>query len=361
MQKAGIVGLPNVGKSTLFNALVNHYQAEASNYPFCTTSPNIGIVILTDQRLNTLSKITKIQKVVNAVFEFVDIAGLVKGASKGEGLGNQFLSHIREVDVIVHLVRCFEDTNVSHVETTVDPIRDIEIIKSELALADLQSLDKKKKNILQKVKGHDKESTQQLQILEKIEKLLNEGKSITSLTFEKEEQDFYRSLFLLSSKPVIYVANVLEGDFQENKYFKLVNDFANKENSKCVPICAKLESDLIALTKEEKAEYLASQESGIEHLIKETFKLLKLITFFTTTGEKEVKAWTITKETKAPQGAGTIHTDFEKGFIKAEVIKYNDLIKLGSKHAVKEAGLSKLEGKEHIIQDGDIVEFKFSV
>ena len=362
MYRAGIVGLPNVGKSTLFNALINNYQAEASNYPFCTIEPNVGIVNLPDERLINLAKIVKTEKIVPAAFEFVDIAGLVKGASKGEGLGNQFLSHIREVDAIVHVVRCFEDSNIIHVENTIDPIRDIETIKIELALSDLQTIEKKIDSVSKKAKGNDKTSKHEQEILEKIQKALNEGKHLKSIQFEKEDLPFYNSLFLLSDKPVIYACNVSEDDIKNirnNKYIHVVEEYAKKEKSKIVPICAKLEAELIEFSKEEKTS-LGHKYTGVDELIKATFDLLGLTTFFTA-GEKEARAWTILKNTKAPQAAGVIHTDFEKGFIKAEVIKYADLIRLGSKLACREAGLAKLEGKEYIVQDSDVIEFKFNV
>lgn len=368
MYRAGIVGLPNVGKSTLFNALISNHQAEANNYPFCTIEPNVGIVNLPDERLNKLAQIVKTEKIVPAAFEFVDIAGLVKGASKGEGLGNKFLSHIREVDAIVHVVRCFTDSDIVHVNETVDPKRDIETIKLELALSDLQSIEKRIENTSKKVKSNDKSSKHELEILEKVQKLLNEGKSLSLINIEKEDQDFYRSLFLLSDKPVIYAANVSEEDIKNiknNKYVDIVKNYAKETHSKCVPICAKLESELIALSSEEKAMFLESNSSeqpytGVNELIKEAFDLLGLTTFFTA-GQKEVRAWTILKNTKAPQAAGVIHTDFEKGFIKAEVIKYNDLVKSSTKVAVREAGLAKLEGKDYTVQDSDVIEFKFNV
>ena len=362
MYQAGIVGLPNVGKSTLFNALVKNYQAEASNYPFCTIEPNVGIVNLPDERLTNLAKIVKTEKIVPAAFEFVDIAGLVKGASKGEGLGNQFLNHIREVDAIVHVVRCFEDPNIIHVEAKTDPLRDIETIKIELALSDLQAIEKKIDSHSKKVKSNDKTVKHELEILERIKSALDNEQSLHSVQVEKEDLNFYRSLFLLSNKPVIYACNVSEDDLKninKNKYFQSVLDYAKKTSARAVPICAKLESELITFSKEEKEELLQTN-SGIDELIKETFDLLGLTTFFTA-GEKEARAWMILKNTKAPQAAGVIHTDFEKGFIKAEVIKYDDLIKLSSKVAAREAGLARLEGKEYIVQDSDVIEFKFNV
>lgn len=367
MLRAGIVGLPNVGKSTLFNALINNYQAESANYPFCTIEPNVGIVNLPDERLEKLAAVIKSDKIVPAAFEFVDIAGLVRGASKGEGLGNKFLSHIREVDAIVQVVRCFEDPNIIHVDETVDPLRDIEIINTELALSDLESIEKRIDGTARKAKTGDKDSKRQIEILEKIKIVLNEGKpAITVLSeLEKEDLPFYNSLFLLTTKPVIFAANLSESDLKNpkaNKYFEKVENYAKENKAKCVPICATLEAELIILSKEERTAFISSGSkfTGVDNLIKETFNLLGLMTYFTA-GEKEVRAWTIRKNTKAPQAAGVIHTDFEKGFIKAEVIKYDDLVKLGSKVAVKESGLSRLEGKEYVMQDNDVVEFKFNV
>lgn len=368
MYRAGIIGLPNVGKSTLFNALIKNHQAEASNYPFCTIEPNVGIVSLRDERLEKLREIIKPERIVPAAFEFVDIAGLVRGASKGEGLGNQFLSHIREVDVIVHVVRCFEDPNISHVEQNIDPIKDIETIKYELALSDLQTIEKKIDSVSKKVKGNDKESKHQLAVLEKIQKALNEEASLKSLALEKEDQVYFKSLFLLSDKPVIYAANISEEHFKNissNKFVQSVSKYAKETNSSFVAICAKLEEDLIDLSDEEKKQFLGNDHlqrisTGVDALINETFNLLRLTTFYTTTGEKEVRAWTIIKNTKAPKAAGIIHTDFEKGFIKAEVIKCDDLIKHGSKVKARDAGLIRLEGKDYTVQDNDVIEFKFS-
>ncbi|OGI10229.1 MAG: redox-regulated ATPase YchF [Candidatus Melainabacteria bacterium RIFCSPLOWO2_12_FULL_35_11] len=362
MYRAGIVGLPNVGKSTLFNALIRNHLAEASNYPFCTIEPNSGIVNLPDGRLDKLAKIVKTNKIVPAAFEFVDIAGLVKGASKGEGLGNQFLSCIREVDAIVHVIRCFEDPNIIHVEGNIDPIRDIEIINIELALSDLQSIEKKIDTVSKRAKTNDKISKQELAILEKLKNALNENKSVK---LDDGEIPFYKSLFFLSNKPVIFACNVSEDDFKnikENKYVQTVENYAKESDSKCVPVCATLESELISFNKEERDAIIGIGKpyTGVDDLIRATFDLLGLTTYFTA-GEKEVRAWTILKNTKAPQAAGVIHTDFEKGFIKAEVIKYDDLIRLGTKIAVREAGLARLEGKEYIVQDSDVIEFKFNV
>lgn len=370
MYKAGIVGLPNVGKSTLFNALIKNHQAEASNYPFCTIEPNVGIVNLPDKKLIKISEIVKVAKIIPAAFEFIDIAGLVKGSSKGQGLGNQFLSYIREVDAIVHVVRCFRDPNISHVEGTIDPIRDIETINIELALSDLQSLEKKIQTLEKKVKGDDKIAKRQSEIIEEIKTRLDKNKPLKQLTKELEKDDitFFNSLFLLSAKPVIFALNFSEEELQDiknNEHYKDVQEYSLKSNSKCVPICVKLEEDLINFSEEEKLMLLEDKKSisvcGVESLIKETFDLLNLIKFYTTVGNKEVRAWPVLKNTMSPQAAATIHTDFERGFIKAEVIKFDDLLKLASKAAVKEAGLVHIEGRNYIVQEGDIIEFKFNV
>ncbi len=369
MYRAGIVGLPNVGKSTLFNSIIKNYQAESANYPFCTIEPNVGIVNLPDVRLDKLFELIKAEKIVPAAFEFVDIAGLVKGASQGEGLGNKFLSHIREVDAIVHVVRCFEDSDIVHVEEKVDPLRDIEIIKLELALSDLQSIEKKIEGLSKKSKTADVDSKRQLELLSKIQKELSDTGHIITSSFDEDDLKFYKSLFLLSDKPVIYAANVSEEDIKNpanNPYFMKVKDYAEKTGAKCVAVSAKIEAELITFSKEERAEILGQNDnknipySGVDDLIRATFDLLGLSTYFTA-GVKEVRAWTILKNTKAPQAAGVIHTDFEKGFIKAEVIKYDDMIRLNTKVAVREAGLARLEGKEYIVQDSDIIEFKFNV
>ena len=364
MNRAGIVGLPNVGKSTLFNALIKNYQAEANNYPFCTIEPNVGIVNLPDERLFKLAKIVKTDKIVPAAFEFVDIAGLVKGASQGEGLGNKFLSHIREVDAIVHVVRCFQDSNIVHVEGNIDPIRDIETINIELALSDLQSIERRIDTVSKKAKSNDKASKEELVFLEKLQNALSAGNPLNSISLKDEEIPFFQTLFLLSNKPVIYAANVYEEDFKnikDNKYVEIVKKYAQEKGAKCTPICAKLEAELIGFSKEERDEIIGDKPyTGVNDLIKAAFDTLGLTTFFTA-GEKEARAWTIRKDTKAPQAAGAIHTDFEKGFIKAEVIKYEDLLKLGSKVATREAGLVRLEGKEYVVQDQDVIEFKFNV
>lgn len=368
MYRAGIIGLPNVGKSSLFNALIKNHHAEVQNYPFCTIDPNVGIVNLYDKRLEKIAKIVKTNKIVPAAFEFVDIAGLVKGASKGEGLGNKFLSYVREVDALVHVVRCFNDPNITHIDKLIDPTRDIEIINIELILSDLQSIEKKLETVAKQAKSNDKVIKHQLEILEKIQQILNAGNPARLILKDllKEDFPFYNSLFLLTNKPVIYAANVLENDLaslETNEFYQAAKLYAEKTNSRCVPICAKLGVDLIEFNEEEEKGFmneLGIKGTGINELIKETFDLLGLMTFFTA-GEKESKAWTILKNTKAPQAAGVIHTDFERGFIKAEVIQCDDLLKLGSKPAVREAGLAKLEGKDYIVKDGDIIEFKFNV
>jgi len=369
MYRAGIVGLPNVGKSSLFNALIKNHHAEVQNYPFCTIDPNVGIVNLQDERLEKLAKIVKTNKIVPAAFEFVDIAGLVKGASQGEGLGNKFLSHVREVDALVHVVRCFNDPNITHVASSIDPLRDIEIINTELILSDLQSIERKIDSVAKLAKGNDKQSKHELAILEKIYKTLNDGnpaRSLLNKDIAKEDIPFYNSLFLLSDKPIIYAANVLDTELsneETNQHIKTVQEYAKKTNARCITMCAKLGLDMVEFSKEEEEGFikdLGITDTGINNLIKETFDLLGLMTFFTA-GEKEARAWTILKNTKAPQAAGKIHTDFEKGFIKAEVINYEDLIKLGSKAVVREAGLARLEGKDYTVQDGDVIEFKFNV
>lgn len=363
--EAGIVGLPNVGKSTLFNVLTKS-KAEAANYPFCTIDPNVGIVDVPDDRLYELAKIVSPQKIVPATVKFVDIAGLVRGASKGEGLGNKFLSHIREVDAIIHIVRCFEDENIVHVEGTINPLRDIEVINLELILADLESVEKRLERVRKNSKSGNKTVLQELELLEKLLEALNEQIPIRILNLNQEEIQILKQLNLLTSKPVLYVANLSEEDIlnqDENPYLKQLKEFAAKENSKVISICAKLEEDLINLSEEERKSFLEElglKEPGLNKLIRDSYALLNLITFFTA-GPKEVHAWTIKKGTKAPQAAGKIHSDFERGFIRAEVISYEDLIKSGSFTKAKEEGLIRLEGKDYEIQDGDIVVFRFNV
>jgi ribosome-binding ATPase len=366
MLRAGIVGLPNVGKSTLFNALTAQEAALAANYPFATIEPNVGIVAVPDERLPVLEKLNKAQKVVPATVEFVDIAGLVKGASEGAGLGNQFLANIRETDAIVQVVRCFDDDDIIHVEGSVNPIRDIETIQIELALADLQSLEKRKDKAQRAAKAGDKEAKRDLEIIEKIVPVLEDGKPIRSLDLSNDEKAVIKKWFLLTTKPTIYAANVDEDSLMnpdENPYVKEVKAFAAAENSETVVICAKLEADLVALEEAERAEFLRDlgvESSGVGELIKSAYRLLGLMSFLTA-GEKEVRAWTIPIGTKAPQAAGEIHSDIERGFIRAEIVGYNDLVTCGSRKAAADKGLARLEGKEYIMQEGDVVDFRFNV
>ena len=363
--KLGIVGLPNVGKSTLFNA-ITQAGAESANYPFCTIEPNIGIVDVPDERIDRLAEMYNPKKVTRAYIEFVDIAGLVKGASQGEGLGNKFLSHIREVDAIVHVVRCFEDTNITHVDGSIDPIRDIETINLELILSDVEIIDRRIDRVKKAMKG-DKSLAPELALLERVKAAMEEGKPARSLEYTKEEADIMKEVALISLKPVLYAANLAEGDFADgvdnNKFYKTVCDYAAEENSEVIPVSARIEEEVSQLDSEEKAmflEELGMSESGLDRLIKASYKLLGLISYLTA-GEPEVRAWTITEGTKAPQAAGKIHSDFERGFIRAEVVAYTDLMELGSMTAAKEKGLVRSEGKEYVMKDGDIVLFRFNV
>lgn len=362
--KMGIVGLPNVGKSTLFNAITNA-GAECANYPFCTIEPNIGVVPVPDKRLDVLAEMYKTQKITHAIVEFVDIAGLVKGASKGEGLGNKFLSHIREVDAICEVVRCFEDSNITHVDGTINPIRDIETINLELVFADIETIDKKIESVKKKIKA-DKKFQEELDLLEKIKDTLEQGKPARSLDFTDEEIGLLKETFLLTMKPILYIVNISEHqieNIEDDKYVKQVIEYAELENAEVVPLCVKIEEELASLEgqdKQEMMEALGIKESGLDRVIQKSYNLLGLMSFLTA-GEPEVRAWTIKKGTKAPQAAGKIHTDIERGFIRAEVVSYDDLIKEGSMSNAKEKGLVRSEGKEYIMQEGDIVLFRFNV
>lgn len=364
MLKCGIVGLPNVGKSTLFNALTLSKNAQSANYPFCTIEPNIGVVMVPDERLYKLKELVKTQTVIPTAIEFVDIAGLVKGASQGEGLGNQFLHNIREVDAIIQVVRCFDDTNTIHVSGKVDPLDDMEIINTELALADISSLENRQKRILKQVKAGEKDAVLENSVIEKMLKFLEEGKFISpDEHFNDDEKKAMQNFHLMMTKPVIYCANVSEGDLASgNEYVKKVQEYASTHNAQVVTICANIEAELVELGEEEAKNYLKElgvESSGIEKMIKSAYDLLDLRTYITA-GEKEVRAWTIKKGTKAPQAAGVIHTDFEKGFIRAEVVSYNDFINAGSWAQAREKGVARLEGKEYVVQDGDIMLFRFA-
>ena len=362
--KLGIVGLPNVGKSTMFNSITKA-GAECANYPFCTIEPNVGVVPVPDERLDELTKMYKPQKTTHAVVEFVDIAGLVKGASKGEGLGNKFLSHIRETDAIVQVVRCFEDSNVVHVDGSVDPIRDIETINLELIFADIETVNKRLEKAKKNLKAN-KKYQEEIDLLEKIKLNLEEGKSARAIDFNEDEQEMVKEMFLLTTKPILYIANISEEQIENAENDELVlkvKEYAAKENAEVIPLCVKIEEELSGLEDEDKKEMLEAlglEESGLDKVIKKSYDLLGLMSFLTA-GEPEVRAWTIKKGTKAPQAAGKIHSDIERGFIKAEIVSYDDLIKEGSMVAAKEKGLVRQEGKDYIMQDGDIVLFKFNV
>lgn len=362
---AGIVGLPNVGKSTLFNAITKA-GAEAANYPFATIDPNVGVVEVPDYRLNRLTELVEPKRTVPTTFEFTDIAGIVKGASKGEGLGNKFLANIREVDAICQVVRCFDDDNITHVSGKVDPIDDIETINLELVLADLESVDKRQKRVAKMAKTKDKEAMAELAVLNKIKPALEAGQPARSVDFTDDEMPTVKSFFLLTTKPVLYVANVAEDDItnaDENVYVKQVREYAAKENAEVIVICARAEEEIAELDDDEKAMFLEDlgiEEAGLDKLIRSAYNLLGLGTYFTA-GVQEVRAWTFKKGMKAPQAAGVIHTDFERGFIRAETIAYEDFDQLGSEKAAKEAGKMRSEGKEYVVQDGDIMLFRFNV
>ena len=362
--KLGIVGLANVGKSTMFNSITKA-GAECANYPFCTIEPNVGVVPVPDERLDKLTEMYKPQKTTHAVVEFVDIAGLVKGASKGEGLGNKFLSHIRETDAIVEVVRCFDDSNVVHVDGSVDPIRDIETINLELIFADIETVNKRLDKARKNLKA-DKKYQQEIDLLEKIKENLENGVSARALEFNEEEQVLVKDMFLLTTKPILYIANISEEQIENAENDKMVlkvKEYAAKEKAEVIPLCVKIEEELSGLEDEDKKEMLEAlglEESGLDKVIKKSYDLLGLMSFLTA-GEPEVRAWTIIKGTKAPQAAGKIHSDIERGFIKAEIVSYDDLVKEGSMVAAKEKGLVRSEGKEYIMQDGDIVLFKFNV
>ena len=363
--KLGIVGLPNVGKSTLFNAITKA-GAESANYPFCTIEPNVGVVNVPDKRLDVLEKIYNTKKNVYASIEFYDIAGLVRGASKGEGLGNKFLSHIRECESIVHVVRCFDDENIVHVDGSVDPIRDIETINLELILSDLEMVERRLERTMKLVRSGDKKAKAEYALLEELKAHLEAEKPARSFECDEEQAAFLKSLFLITLKPVLYAANVSEDDIisgEENQYVAKLREYAANENSEVMVVCASLEEQLSGLDEEEEKEMLAEyglEESGLDKLIRASYKLLGLMSFLTA-GEIEVRAWTIKIGTKAPAAAGKIHSDIERGFIRAEIVSYDDLVACGSEAAAKEKGLYRLEGKEYIMKDGDIVNFRFNV
>jgi GTP-binding protein YchF len=361
--QCGIVGLPNVGKSTLFNALTQTAAAQAANYPFCTIEPNVGKVSVPDERLEKLTKIAQSQTIIPAQIEFVDIAGLVRGASKGEGLGNQFLSHIREVDAIINVVRCFEDENITHVEGVVDPLRDIELIQLELIIADMESLEKRLP-ALEKKARLDKEIAAQVEVAKKVLEILRDGKAARLAQIKPDEEKIFKELQLITAKPQLFVCNLKEHELAGNKYSEIVENFGKQNSYQVLKICAQIEAEVAGLeTAEEKKEFLDSvglQETGLAQIIKSSYKLLNLITFFTV-GPKECHAWTLKKGSSAPKAAGVIHTDFEKGFIRAETISYQDYVNLGGEEGAKNSGKLRLEGKDYITQDGDVFHFRFNV
>lgn len=366
MLRAGIVGLPNVGKSTLFNALTSQQSALAANYPFATIEPNVGVVPVPDERLEPLAKLVKTTVIIPATIEFLDIAGLVRGAAQGEGLGNQFLANIRETDTVVQVVRCFEDEGIVHVEGSVNPQRDIETIQIELALADLASVEKRRERAQRSMKSGDKTAKAELEVLDKLQPALEDGKAARTIPLTDEERAVARNFFLLTMKPTIYAANVDEAmlaDKEESAHVRAVREIAESEAAECVVICAQLEAELVELPPDERRDYLDSLGvvgSGVDRLIKSAYHLLGLMSFLTA-GEKEVRAWTIPQGTRAPQAAGTIHSDIERGFIRAETVSYEALTRAGSYAAAREQGLLRLEGKEYVMQEGDIVNFRFNV
>lgn len=363
--EVGIVGLPNVGKSTLFNAITKA-GAEAANYPFCTIEPNVGVVDVPDARLNVLGEMFKSKKIVPAAMRFVDIAGLVKGASKGEGLGNKFLAHIREVDAVAQVVRCFEDGNITHVEGSINPLRDIEIINTELCLADMETVEKRQERLVKLLKTGDKKVPVEKAVLDKVMEGLGEAVPARRLGLSDEEKEFLTELHLLTMKPVLYVANVAEDEVaapENNQHVQAVMKYAEEEGAETIVVSAKMESEIAELPEDEAKEFLEMaglEEAGLDLLIKAGFKLLGLMTYLTA-GETESRAWTIKRGTKAPQAAGKIHSDFERGFIRAEIVSYDDLVACGSKAAARDKGLVRLEGKDYVMQDGDVVEFRFNV
>ncbi|MFD1066608.1 redox-regulated ATPase YchF [Oceanobacillus locisalsi] len=362
---AGIVGLPNVGKSTLFNA-ITQAGAEAANYPFATIDPNVGIVEVPDERLNKLTELVKPKKTIPTAFEFTDIAGIVKGASKGEGLGNQFLSHIRQVDAICQVVRCFEDGNITHVSGKVNPIDDIEIINLELILADLETVNKRLQRVEKMARQKDKEALAEQEILNKLKEGLENDEPVRAMEFSEEQEKIVKGLHLLTSKPTLYVANVSEDDVADpssNAYVQKVKEHAANENAEVIVVCARIEEEIAELETEEKEAFLEDlgiSESGLDQLIKASYNLLGLATYFTA-GEQEVRAWTFRQGIKAPQAAGIIHTDFERGFIRAETVSYDNLVDAGNMVTAKERGKVRLEGKDYIVQDGDVIHFRFNV